>query len=109
MIGIIGEKGWYGLYGTAPALQGVFKPPVWGPLGLMLRSRTVVFVVGTKDGDWRAGSKERRGRAREEELVEGGLEVCTWRGLGAGRKSGVCDVAEVAEDGSPPPPPPPPR
>ena len=74
----------------------------------MLRSSTVVLVVGMKEGDCRAGSKERRGRARDGLFVDGGLEGWSWRGLGAGRKSGVWDVALVADDGSPLSAPPPP-
>ena len=60
-------NGWYGLYGTAPAVHGVRGiPAVFNPgeRGDVL-SRTVVLVVCEKEGEASDGSKARKGSALE--------------------------------------------
>jgi hypothetical protein len=76
----MGVKGWYGLYGTAPALHGVFSPAVAGPLdgSGVVRSSTVVLVDcwnEAYEGEAMGGSNCRRGSCRIEEVALLGVMV----------------------------------
>jgi hypothetical protein len=76
----MGVKGWYGLYGTAPALHGVFSPAVVGPLdgSGVVRSSTVVLVDcwnEAYEGDAMGGSNCLKGSCRIEEVALLGVMV----------------------------------
>ena len=115
--GTSGVKGWYGVYGTPPAVHGVFKPADNG----VVRSKTVVLVDGAKEGDESpgGGSKARNGScpvafeavlfstggrlAAEPGIIRfGGREVAIERLLEGGRilRVDICSAIErVGETG----------
>jgi hypothetical protein len=58
VMGMTGEKGWYGVYGTGAPVSGVFTP---GDIGIA-RVKTVSLVVCCR-GLMMLGSYARKGRA----------------------------------------------
>lgn len=97
VMGTTGEKGWYGLYGTAAPVNGVCMP---GDIG-MARVKTVSFVVCCR-GLMMLGSYARNGREPPVRTGAGALlRWNVWPGLGLAGSDGNLVTPGLGDVGKP--------